>query len=117
MCDASLGLSNRTLSDVGILGVTGVRFDVSGGDLVWAGSRLMVSVDTGDGDRFPMTTTERSRTGGSKCCGWLQCMTREAGLWLLQSACERAPSSPAREVGWHVPGLCTLGRDQLQLRR
>ena len=78
-CDVSLGMFDRGLSDVGILGVAGVNFDVSGGGLVWATSRLLVSVDTGNGDQFPMTTTARSLTGGSKCCGWLQFMTRGAG--------------------------------------
>ena len=34
-------------------------------------SRLMMSDDTGDGDWFPMATTERSQTGGFRCCGWL----------------------------------------------
>ena len=48
-------LSHPALSYMGILVVAGVRFDVSGqtlssrGDSVWASSRLMVSVDTGDG--------------------------------------------------------------------
>ena len=52
-------LSQPALSDLGILVVTGVQFDVSGqvlypgGDSVRAGPRLLVSVDTGDGDRLP----------------------------------------------------------------
>ena len=55
-------LSQPALSDMGILVVTGVRFDVSGqalspgGDSVRAGSHLLVSVDTGDGDLCPVTT-------------------------------------------------------------
>ena len=55
-------LSQPVLSDMGILVVAGVHFDVSGqalspgGDSVRAGSRLLVSVDTGDGDQFPLTT-------------------------------------------------------------
>ena len=111
-------LSQPALSDMGILVVACVHFDVSGqalspgGDPVRAGSRLLVSVDTGDGDRFPMTTTAHSLTGGSECRGWLQFVMR--GLWLLQSVREHAPPCPAREAWWHVPGLCTLGRDQLK---
>ena len=44
------------------------RIDVSGqalypkGDSVLAGSRLMVSVDTGDWDRLPVTIVTRSLT-------------------------------------------------------
>ena len=78
-CDVFLGLFNRALSDMGILGIAGVHFDVSGGGLVPAGSHLLVSVDTGDGDRFPVTTTTCSLTGDSECCGWLQFMTRGGG--------------------------------------
>ena len=69
-------LSQPALSDMGILVVAGVHFDVSrkalspGGDSVWAGSRLLLSVDTGDGDWFPVTTNARSLTGGFECCGW-----------------------------------------------
>ena len=115
-CDVSLGLFNRALSDMGILGIACVHLDVSGGTgLVRAGSCLLVSVDTGEGVRFPLTMTAHSLTGGSKGCGWQQFMTWGRGLLLLQSARERAPS--AKEAGWHVSGLCTLGRDQLQLRR
>ena len=83
-------LSQPALSDMGILVVTGVHFDVSGqalspgGDSVQAGSRLLVSVDTGDGDRFPLTTTARSLTCGSECRSWLQFVTWGRGLWLLQ---------------------------------
>ena len=78
-------LSQPALSDMGILVVAGVRFDVSGqalspkGDSVPAGSRLMVSVDTSVGDRFPVTTAARSLTGGSECCGWLQFVMRGVG--------------------------------------
>ena len=68
-CDVYLELFNWALSDMGVLGVTCVHFDVSGGGLVWAGSRLLVSVDTGDGDRYPVPTTTRSLTGDSGCCG------------------------------------------------
>ena len=78
-------LSPLALSDMGILVVAGVHFDVSGqalssgGDSVRAGSRLLVSVDASGRDRFPVTTAARSLTGGSKCCGWLQFVTRGAG--------------------------------------
>ena len=86
----SLGLFERALSHpalsyMGILVVAGVRFDVSGqtlssrGDSVWAGSCLMVSVDTGDGDWFHLTMATRSVVGDSRCCGWLQFVTR--GAW------------------------------------
>ena len=87
MCDGddvsslcvSLGLFDRALSHPALsyLGILVVRYDVSGqtlssrGDSVRAGSLLMVSVDTGDGDRFPVTRAARSLTIGSKCCGWL----------------------------------------------
>ena len=108
-CDVSLGLFNR-----GPIRYGHIRY-VSGGGLVRAGSCLLVSVDTGDGDRFSVTTTAHSLTGGSECCGWLQLMTWGRGLWLLQSARECAPS--AREAEWHVSGLFTLGRDQLQFCR
>ena len=82
MCDGddvlslcvSLGLFDRTLSHpalsyMGILVVASVRIEVSGqilssmGDSVRAGSCLMVSVDTGDGDRFPVTMAARSLAG------------------------------------------------------
>ena len=78
-------LSHPALSDMGILFVAGVRFDVFGqalspkGHSVRAGSRLMMSVDTGYGDRFPVTTAARSLTGGSRFCGWLQFVTRGGG--------------------------------------
>ena len=110
-CDVTMGLFNLALSDMDILGIADVHFDVSGGGFVRGGSRLLVSVDIRDGDRFPVTMIACSLTGGSECCGWLQFMMRGRGLWLLQSARKRAPL--AREAGWHVSGLCTLGRDQL----
>ena len=75
-------LSHPALSDLGILVGTGVHFDVSEqalsrrGDSVRAGFFLLVSDDTGDGERFPVTTAARSLTGGSKCCGWLQLVMR-----------------------------------------
>ena len=78
-CDATLGLFNQALSDMGILGIADVHFDVSGGGLVRACSRLLMSVITGDGERFPVKTTTCSLTGSSECCGWLQFMTRGAG--------------------------------------
>ena len=66
-----------SLSDTGVLDVTGVHFDVSGanllcvGDSVRFGPSLMMSDDTGDGDWFPLTTVARLRGGGSGRCGWL----------------------------------------------
>ena len=75
-----MGLFNQALSDMSISGIAGVHFDVSEGGLVRAGSCLLVSVDTSDGDRFPVTTTARLLTGGSECCGWLQFMTRGRAL-------------------------------------
>ena len=100
MCDGdyvsspcvSLGLFDRAvshpaLSYMGILFVAGVRFDVPGqtissrGDSIRAGSHLMVSVDTGDGDRFLLTTAARSLAGDSRCCGWLAAI-RDAGAGL-----------------------------------
>ena len=41
----------------------------------WAGSRLMVSVDTDNGDRLPVTTVAHSLTGGTWRCGWLLFVT------------------------------------------
>ena len=84
------GLSFRdllrpSLSDTGVLDVTGVRFYVSGarwlceGDSVRFGSSLMMSDDTGDRDWFPLTTAARSRDGGSGRCGWLQFVPQGAG--------------------------------------
>ena len=113
-CDVSLGLFDRGLLGVGILRVAGVHFDVSGDGLLLTSSRLLTPVMLFS---FLLHSTLRSLTGGSECCGWLQFMTRGRGLWLLQSADKSAPSSSAREVGWHVSELCTLGRDHLQLRR
>ena len=59
---------------MGTLVVAGVRLDVSGAALlrggysVRAGSRLMMSDDTVDGDWwFPVATAARSRTGGPGC--------------------------------------------------
>ena len=62
------------LFDMGTLDVACVHFDVSGaallrgGDSVCVVSRLMMSDDTGDGDWFPVSTAERSRTGGHFGC-------------------------------------------------
>ena len=44
---------------------------------------------------------------------WLAAI-RGRGPWLLQSACERAPSCLVMEAGWYVSGLCTLCGDQLK---
>ena len=96
LCLFDEALSQTALSDLGILVVAGVHFNVSGqvlypgGDSVRAGLRVLVSVVTGDGDRLPMTMAAHPLTGGSGCCGWLQFVMRERGLWLLQSARERA---------------------------
>ena len=74
-------LSQPVLSDLGILFAAGVHFDVSGpvvypgGHLVHAGLRLLVSGDTSDGDRLPMTMATRPVTSGFMCCGWLQFVT------------------------------------------
>ena len=104
----SLGLFDQALSQpallyMGILVVAGVRFDVSGQALypkgVWAGSCLMVSVDTYDGDLLPVTTVACLLIGGSGRCGWLLFVTWGQGLWLLQSACEHAPSCTTKEAG------------------
>ena len=51
------------------------------GEVIWyLLCRLVMSDDTGDGDWFPMAMAARSRTGGFRCCGWLYCVTRGAGL-------------------------------------
>ena len=79
---SSRDLSQLSLSDTGVLDVTGVRFDVSGaslsceGDSVQFGSSLMMSDDTGYGDWFPLITAARS---GSGRCGWLQFMSQGVG--------------------------------------
>ena len=97
MCDgddvssfcASIGLFDRALSHpvlsyMGILVVAGVCLDVSGqilylrGDLVWAGSRMMVPVDTGDGGGGagpvvpPISTRECTVVHGQG--GWVTCI-------------------------------------------
>ena len=65
-------LSQPSLPDMGVLEVTGVRFDVASvcllyvGDLVQSSSSLMLLDDTRDGDWFPLTTAVRSRGGGSR---------------------------------------------------
>ena len=90
------GLLQPALSDMGTLVVAGVRFDVSGavllrrGDSVCAGSHLMMSYDTGDGDWFPVATASRSRTSGSRCCGWLQFVTQGGGACDSSNQCARA---------------------------
>ena len=72
-------LLQQRLFNSKVLDVRGVHLHVSGmdllcrGDLVWYGSSLMMSDDTGYGDWFPLTTASRSRSGGSGCCGWLMC--------------------------------------------
>ena len=89
-------LSKPVLSDTGILVAADVHSDVSGpvlypgGDSVRAGPHLLVSGDTSDGDRLPMTMAVCPLTGGFVCC---------RGLWLLQSACEGAPSCSVMEAG------------------
>ena len=67
-----------------------------GGDSVRAEPSLLVSGDTSDGDRLPVIMAACPLTGRCVCCGWLQFVTR--GLWLLQSACERAPSCSVMEA-------------------
>ena len=110
-CDVPLGLFDRGLSDVGILGVAGVHFDVSGGGLVWTGSRLLVSVDTGNGDQFPRTTTKRSLTGGSECCGWLQFLTRGGGACGSSNRHARAHrrAQPGRRGGMYLDCVHSAG--------
>ena len=78
-------LSQPVLSDLGILGSTGVHFDVSGpvlhpgDDSVRAGPSLLLTGDTSDGDQLPVTTATCTLTGGFVCCGWLQFVTCGAG--------------------------------------
>ena len=89
LCDPPV-LFDRALlqpvwSDLGILVVAGVHFDVSGpvlypgGDSVRARPSLLVSGDTSDGDRLPVTMAACTQTGGVVCCGWLQFVTRGGG--------------------------------------
>ena len=89
---------------MGILGIAGVHFDVSGGGLVRADSHLLVSVDASDGDRLPVTTTTRSLTGGSDCCGWLQFMMRGGGGGACGSSNQHASAhlEPGRQGGMYL---------------
>ena len=106
---ASPGLFDRalpppTLLDPGILVATGVHFDVFGpgiGDSVWAGPLLWMSVDTGDGDRLPVTMAARPVAGGSRCCGWLQFVTQGAGL-LAPPISVRAHTIVLGHGGWVI---------------
>ena len=95
-------LSQPALLDPWILVATGVHFDVFGpgiGDSVRAGPLVWMSVDTGDGDRLPVTTVARPLAGGSGCCGWLQFVTQGAG-----------PLAPPISVRTRtiVPGSCPV---------
>ena len=97
-------LSQPVLSDLGILVPAGVHFDLSGpvlypgGDSVRAGPHLLVSGDTSNGDRLPVTMAACPLTGGFVCCDWLQFVTLGA-----------EPVAPPISVRAHTVVLWRLG--------
>ena len=111
-------LSQPVLSDLGGIVYSRVRFEVSGpvlspgGDSVRPGLNRLVSGGVSDGDWLLVTTSACTSTGGLVLCDWLHSVTRGSGLWLIQSAWERAPL--LAEAGQDVYGLCTLLMDQLK---
>ena len=104
----------------GLLEVTGPRFDVIVRALFRAsksahfGAEPVVSDVTEDGDGIPMTTSARSWGGESGCSEWLQFVSQGVGPMAPPIRARLNTVVFSRVGGWCIPGLCTLGENQLE---